>query len=214
MLESESESRQPFEWDSMGFETTFVENMQSLRERRKMSQTEFARQMQRHGFGFHQPTVARIEAGERPVKLAEAFAIAAVLRTSFESMMQDLSLPFSYDNLIHNTMRRPPGYHVQRLAQVRASAVLDATEIDDSLIDYMKACERFEVEPLKDLVDAAVAVRNTFRKTFQEMYESMVRLQPVVEDGAKELTNKVFPENHHGERTWTKNLFMDAEEDA
>lgn len=71
-----------------GIEGRFIENMRQLRVQQGMSQTEFARRVSERGPRFHQPTVQRIERGERAVRLSEAFAIADVL----DMDMMDLSM--------------------------------------------------------------------------------------------------------------------------
>lgn len=59
----------------------FAENVKLERERLGWSQGELARRLREEGglSNFHQTTVSRVEKGERPVRLAEARAIAQVL---------------------------------------------------------------------------------------------------------------------------------------
>ncbi|MCA4132957.1 helix-turn-helix transcriptional regulator [Arthrobacter sp. M4] len=69
-------------------EERFRANMKMHRERLGWSQGELSRRLIESGWGiFHQTTVSRIESGERPVKLGEARAIAAMLGVSLEKMM-------------------------------------------------------------------------------------------------------------------------------
>jgi transcriptional regulator with XRE-family HTH domain len=71
-------------------ERRFVQNMRRLRAARGVSQTELARRVSALGVpGFHQQTVTRIEAGDRPVRLNESTAIAAALGTDLEQMLVD-----------------------------------------------------------------------------------------------------------------------------
>ncbi|MGZ0710550.1 helix-turn-helix transcriptional regulator (plasmid) [Coraliomargarita sp. W4R53] len=72
----------------MNEDQRFPANMKRLREAKEMSQTELARQMKDAGFPYHQQTVQRVESGERPVRLAEAFAIARCLGARVEHMTQ------------------------------------------------------------------------------------------------------------------------------
>src|SRR4051794_13849870 len=61
-------------------EDAFVQNMVRARTRLSWSQNELARRLRDGaGLSFHQQTVQRIEAGERPVRLSEALLIAKVL---------------------------------------------------------------------------------------------------------------------------------------
>lgn len=69
-------------------EAQFVENVQRLREAKGWSQGELARRMATAGWdGFHQTTISRIEKGQRPVRLAEARALAQVLESQVGLMM-------------------------------------------------------------------------------------------------------------------------------
>ena len=45
-----------------------------------MTQTELARRAAEYGLPFHQPTIQRIEAGERPVRVDEAVVLSEILR--------------------------------------------------------------------------------------------------------------------------------------
>ncbi|MBF8187315.1 helix-turn-helix transcriptional regulator [Nonomuraea sp. K274] len=68
------------------WEHNFIQQMKLLREARKMTQTDLARELKAFGLPFHQPTVQRIENGERPVRLNEAHLIARVLGVDVQSM--------------------------------------------------------------------------------------------------------------------------------
>lgn len=68
------------------WEETFRTEMQRLRLARGLSQTELARLVKGRGLAFHQQTVQKIEAGERTVRLDEAFVIAELLDVSLETM--------------------------------------------------------------------------------------------------------------------------------
>lgn len=68
------------------WELCFVENMRRLREMQNLTQTELARELKFRGLSFHQQTVQRIENGERPVRLNEAFLIAGILGVDLATM--------------------------------------------------------------------------------------------------------------------------------
>lgn len=72
------------EWRS--WERNFIQQMALLRERRGMTQTDLAKRLKAFGLPFHQQTVQRVEAGERPVRLDEAHMIAHVLDADLSSM--------------------------------------------------------------------------------------------------------------------------------
>ncbi|EFV12498.1 helix-turn-helix transcriptional regulator [Segniliparus rugosus] len=68
------------------FDRNFALQVAQLRENMDLSQEALARQLREVGLPFHQATVQRIEAGARPVKLGEAFAIAQALGSTVEAM--------------------------------------------------------------------------------------------------------------------------------
>lgn len=59
-------------------EHTLCQKVQQLREERGWSQAELARRLSDVGFEMHQTTVAKLEAGKRPLRVAETFALAEV----------------------------------------------------------------------------------------------------------------------------------------
>jgi transcriptional regulator with XRE-family HTH domain len=61
-------------------ERAFGRNVARLREERDWSQAELARRLTALGFEMHQTTVAKLEAGKRPVRLAEMYALAQVFK--------------------------------------------------------------------------------------------------------------------------------------
>lgn len=50
--------------------------VRKLREKLSLSQSAFAELVRTHGLAWQQPTVSRIEEGERPLRLAEAVILA------------------------------------------------------------------------------------------------------------------------------------------
>lgn len=70
----------------------FASQVRSRREFRGLSQTDLAVKL-RDGYGlkFHQATVDRVEKGQRPCRLDEVYAIAEVLGTTVDDMLDDWS---------------------------------------------------------------------------------------------------------------------------
>lgn len=60
-------------------EDVFLWNIRHHRDLNKMTQADLARALSEKGIPFHQQTIQKIESGVRPLKLAEAFAIAECL---------------------------------------------------------------------------------------------------------------------------------------
>jgi transcriptional regulator with XRE-family HTH domain len=62
------------------WETSFGEKVRQWRHKRNWSQEDLAERLRQHGFDMHQTTVAKIERGTRPLRVAEAAAIATIFR--------------------------------------------------------------------------------------------------------------------------------------
>jgi len=62
--------------------------MREMREAAGITQTELARRLRIRGLPYHQQTVQRVEVGDRPIRLDEAFHIAAELETHLDVMVQ------------------------------------------------------------------------------------------------------------------------------
>lgn len=104
-------------------EAQFVENVQRLRELKGWSQGELARRMADAGWdGFHQTTISRIEKGQRPVRLAEARALAQVLESQVGTMIAPPPEAAILESLSHNM-------GMMRLARKRIWAQLE--ELND-----------------------------------------------------------------------------------
>ncbi|WP_280364179.1 helix-turn-helix domain-containing protein [Nocardia abscessus] len=72
-------------------ERDFAAAFKQWRELRGMSQTELAHKASEVGLPFHQQTVARIESGERPVRVPEAVLLSAVLGVRLVDLVHQLS---------------------------------------------------------------------------------------------------------------------------
>jgi transcriptional regulator with XRE-family HTH domain len=194
----EDEERERFWWDNSGWEMTFVENMRMLRERRGMSQTEFAKRANEHGLAFHQPTVQRIENGQRPLKLTESLVIAGLLGSTLEQMMNDTSLPFAYSMLTEHSSWKELEGSIERLRSERG--VRHKMEvIQEDLDDYRAAAERF-----KEPTDPAVIERAEFvLERLGWIQEALDRAMTSVEDIAAELAElPPLPASAHGGTPW------------
>jgi len=68
---------------------TVAENVRSLREGRGISQQQLGSDLFIYGFGMRQTTVAKLEAGAKPLRLNEVAAIAAYFDVPVESLWYD-----------------------------------------------------------------------------------------------------------------------------
>lgn len=75
-------------WATKGADKRFGQRMRSIRTGRGMSQDHVAVGMARAGFSWHQTTVARTEAGKRPISLKEALGVASVLHCELPELLK------------------------------------------------------------------------------------------------------------------------------
>lgn len=61
------------------YETEFGAAVKRFRKAHRLSQEQLSEILASHGFPMHQTTVAKLERGGRPIRLAEAFALADIL---------------------------------------------------------------------------------------------------------------------------------------
>lgn len=147
---------EPWAWDDSGYEINFATQMRERREAKGWSQTEFARRLSEGGLRFHQTTVQRVEAGERPLKLTEALVIARVLDARFETMLRGESVEIAYNELAEMVAADAFDFLV-RQAETIDSHVKRGTENGNQLIaSYVRAVSTVPgLEPDKRLIKVA-----------------------------------------------------------
>lgn len=87
-------------------EATFVRQMKQRRSYLGLSQTDLAERVVALGGNLYQQTIAKIEAGQRAIKLDEADALAAALGATVAEMLVDPGARFdwSVDQLVEHEM--------------------------------------------------------------------------------------------------------------
>ncbi|MFI0484859.1 helix-turn-helix transcriptional regulator [Actinomadura sp. 9N215] len=131
----------PSPWTT--WERNFATQMQRLREARKMTQTDLAKELQRFGLRFHQQTVQRVEAGERPVRLNEAYVIAQIFDVDLRSMTMSGS-PADRDMLYAvDRLRRGSGGTAQAITEVLWEWIEDVESLG------LAVSERLQISPDK-----------------------------------------------------------------
>jgi transcriptional regulator with XRE-family HTH domain len=71
-------SKEELRHQLLDHERLLCQKVAQFREERGWSQAELAKRLSAIGFEMHQTTVAKLEAGKRPLRVAEAFALAQV----------------------------------------------------------------------------------------------------------------------------------------
>jgi len=70
-------------------ERILAQRLRGLREELGMTQKQLAERMTRRGFSIRQTTIAKIEAGQRPVRVNEAVALANILAVELGDLVDD-----------------------------------------------------------------------------------------------------------------------------
>ncbi|MDV8065533.1 helix-turn-helix transcriptional regulator [Rhodococcus sp. IEGM 1366] len=129
----ESEARPVTPW-----ELNFASQMYKLRSARGLNQTELARRIGLWGLPFHQQTIQRIEAGQRPIRLNEAHVIAEVLDTTVVAMTSEMGA--SERQLVYKVdgLRREAAACGKDLVPVVTRWESDLRKLSDLIADHLK----------------------------------------------------------------------------
>lgn len=108
----------------------FGQRVRATREQLGFAQEHVAALMRSlHGVQWHQTTVAKIEAGTRPVKLSEAVGIAHVLATDLSALVDD-GEPRDAHRYLTEFQHRARRTEVQRMARYVELRLLQLDEIE------------------------------------------------------------------------------------
>lgn len=110
--------------------------VRELREGLGWSQARLARELADLGMQLDATAITRIESGKRGVRIEEAWALAAALRTELDGLVPTLTTVMSLEDRIR--------YAEERLAQWRRRAERDQKEIAD---------EEAEIARLRELLE-------------------------------------------------------------
>ena len=151
------------------FEATVAKNVRRLREGRGLSQQQLGNDLIPHGVGMHQTTVAKLEAGSKPLRLNEVGAIAAYFKVSIESLWQESGEGISlaqFDDLLRDTADAEEALATAEAEYVRAGEqARDAEETANSAIEARRraqaqgavaAARLAELEQRRDSAKAAL----------------------------------------------------------
>ncbi|MFT2694340.1 helix-turn-helix domain-containing protein [Clavibacter zhangzhiyongii] len=129
---------QPVEWAA--FELFEQHVGQQIREQRvaaKMSQAELASEVRALGYNVQQSTVAKIELGSRPIRVAELYIFAEALRVPWIRFMLDYAA--RVDDLPYQELR-------ERGRELRHQQVQIEDEMLSDLRTHSRAYARTQVE--------------------------------------------------------------------
>ena len=143
-----------------GFDAQVGHNVQVLRETLGLTQTTLAESMTAAGHTWHQQTVVKVEKGARPLRLAEAVQLAAVLRVDLallhspEGLLEATALVRQYINAYeHHRDRLLAAVDDAYAAQACLTHLETTADLPSDLRTYARAVSHIHLE---DLVAARV----------------------------------------------------------
>ncbi|OBI77011.1 helix-turn-helix transcriptional regulator [Mycobacterium sp. E740] len=167
-------------------ETRFRERVRRERERRDWSQAELAKLLQDKGIGSVYPTtVAKIEAGERAVRIDEATALADIFEVSVDALL-GRSSSFEQDRL-----------YAVRDAALQATAGVSA--ISTTLINVFAELEGLEFDNREAVTAAAGRALAALRTAVDALM--VVTGQPTIDEIAEAITQPPQPRKRSERRT-------------
>ena len=143
LLDDDEKQAERFRAIYLNFEKIAGEKFKALREERGWSQLEVAKRMTDRGFAMHQTTVAKLETGSRPLRLAEMAALAGVFGLPVEAVLY-----------VPNTGQAPDvEYMARKLRDVREHAARTEEAAIAHLRESVKTLASWESQR-SSLVDA------------------------------------------------------------
>lgn len=131
------------------------ENIRARRVAAHRSQQALADRMKALGLPWHQTTVAKAESGERPIRVDELFALAAIFEVS---QLEDLLGEDLRDSLQrHNIAQRNAAYERAEARKRQEAAELG----EDAVLEYerqLKEQEQIRADQVKIALDALTAI--------------------------------------------------------
>ena len=116
-------------------ETVFRERLHDERKARRLSQAELAKMLNARGVPAYPTTVAKIESGERSVKLDEIAAIADIFGVSIDTFIGRQSNPARDKQFIFGAMARELEQAGPQISQVQTNLMILALELEDYVLD-------------------------------------------------------------------------------
>jgi transcriptional regulator with XRE-family HTH domain len=124
-----------------GVDARFGRRVRAERERRRISQQQLVvRLAEAHHLRWHQTTVAKVENGDRPVRLSEALAIAGVLDVSLADLLDDPDAPAARQRRSERLQAR-----LDEVFLMNAHLAMRSHELEDELVDVATPTELAEL---------------------------------------------------------------------
>lgn len=147
------------EWQ--GPERRLGAKVRELRRERGWSQEDLARRLDAFGYQMHQTTVAKLEAGERPIRVNELAALAVILEVTAAELIADLSLVppdvARLEKTLRNLEKTYADLHSEVLSVVAEMAAAEARAA--VLREKVPEFERLRDQVARQLAEARVAFR-------------------------------------------------------
>lgn len=97
-------------------EAIFARRFRQTREAMGMSQADMAREMSHIGYRMHQTAIAKIERGDRPLRLSEAGALASIVKCRLSDIV-DTEAPTDTARLLHQARFQGALQEIEKVVQ-------------------------------------------------------------------------------------------------
>ncbi|WP_213572464.1 helix-turn-helix transcriptional regulator [Rhodococcus sp. USK13] len=159
MSSTETNDRAERPQGSTRWETNFRTQMTRLRKAHGLNQTDLARKISKWELPFHQQTIQRIEAGERPIRLNEAHVIAQVLDTTVAAMTSEVGTDERELVYAVEALRIDASGHMGDVAALASQWANDLRRLDDLISEIAEPKLERAADVEADEWDAPAVVR-------------------------------------------------------
>lgn len=174
--------------DELPWEKAFAAEVARLRTEAGMSQRALTKTINEQGLSFHQSQLRRIELGERPIRLNEAYVVAAALGRSVTDLLGGAGGPgiaqSEVARLLHAASER-----MTHLVEVLREGWSDASDLLDRLETAIESAERHAI-------DTTVA-----RAGLREMRAVDERIEECIVDITDDEVEPLVTEHPHPDET-------------
>jgi transcriptional regulator with XRE-family HTH domain len=148
------------------------------RERRKWSQADVARKLTERGIDkIHHTTVAKVESGEREVKLDEAVAIADLFGLPLDVMLGRRQFPLDNESALHVSLQELRNMTQLQAANARQITIDLNDRVDSVMFARNSVSARYaELDRLAALADLAYQSLDDLIKHLTEMAQQANRI--------------------------------------
>lgn len=172
-------------------EDYFREKFKAERQRRNWSQADVAKRLEKRGIHLHPTTVAKIEAGERSVRIDEAKGIADIFELSLDSLVgRRAGLENDLMHMLSAAVDAARNAKFQ-VSAIQNSLISNFNDLDILEFDGLEAVRSEATRAHKALAEAGDALENLSRFRAPQGRNGVRLRHAVVQHAATELLRRL-----------------------